>query len=49
MKNFKNVQKTKAQLPDNEKNIGGNVGKEFNNDTRAFFKKEFKGKVKNGK
>jgi hypothetical protein len=49
MKDFKKAQKTKAQLPESEKTIGGNVGKEFNNDTKSFFKKEFRRKDKNGK
>lgn len=49
MKNFKNATRTTAKLPENEKIIGGNVGKEFNNDTTSFFKKELKRKAKNGK
>lgn len=49
MKDFKNATRTKAKLPENEKIVGGNVGKEFNNDTVLFFKKQLKGKAKNGK
>lgn len=34
MKNFKNAQSTKAKLPENERIIGGDVDKKFNNDKR---------------